>query len=94
MNIYEGAIIQLQVNGRTKTNPIKLQMDILSIEIVKYYAYLDHVINLGKTNQDTELKRRTQLTKTAFSVIHFKRKVCDTCIVPVYTYKLETKSLH
>lgn len=75
-----------------------------SIENVEHYVYLGHDIRLGKSNQDAEIKRRTQLAWAAFGKltyilknnsipINLKRKVYDTCILPVCTYGVETMSL-
>lgn len=72
-------------------------------ENVEHYIYLDHHIRLGKSNQEAEIKIRTQLPtnmgrfayilKNNSIPINLKRKVYDTCILPVSTYGLETMSL-
>ena len=90
-----------KIMSQEQTN-IKIQNHI--IENVEHYVYLGHDIRLGKLNQDAEIKRRTQLSWAAFGKlayvlknktipINLKRKVYDTCILPVCTYGLETMSL-
>lgn len=75
-----------------------------NIECVNEYIYLGHTIKLGKENQHAEINRRIRLTWAAFGKlghilknnmipINLKRKVYNTCVLPVQTYGLETISL-
>lgn len=68
------------------------------------YIYLGHEIHLGKPNQSAEVTRRIRLTWAAVgklkNVIHnkdipinLKRKVFNSCILPVMTYGMETMAL-
>lgn len=79
-------------------------VDNVIIQAVEEYNYLGHIIKLGKDNRESEIKRRVQLSWAAFGKmshilrdntipINLKRKVYDTCILPVSTYGLETVAL-
>jgi hypothetical protein len=74
------------------------------IENVKEYVYLGHKLVLGKENQSAELRRRIGLSWAAFGrlryifknkrlPINLKRKVFETCVLPVITYGVETMTL-
>lgn len=74
------------------------------LEVVEHYIYLGHSIKLGKENQTTEITRRIGLTWAAFGKLGFilknlampinlKRKVYESCILPVTTYGLETTAI-
>ena len=71
------------------------------VKNVKEYVYLDHPIKLGKA---AEINRRIGLTWAAFGMlrcilkdgtipINLKRKVYESCLLPVATYGLETMTL-
>lgn len=82
-----------------------LYIDDMKLENVEEYIYLGHTIRIGKENQTAEIIRRIRLTRMAFGnmkyiifkngdiPINLKRKVFDTCILPVATYGLETMAL-
>lgn len=83
---------------------LQVRIDNHSIEVVEEYVYLGHTIKLGKDNQTAEITRRIGLAWAAFGrlsyilremriPINLKRKVYDTCILPVVTYGLETATL-
>ena len=74
------------------------------MENVNEYVYLSHAIKLGKKKQKAEINRRIGLTWAAFGrlryilkdgtiPINLKRKVYESCILPVATYGLETMTL-
>lgn len=76
----------------------------VTIENVKEYVYLGHLIKLGKENQNAEVKRRIRMTWAASGKlssviknndipINLKSKVFNTCILPVLTYGMETMAL-
>lgn len=76
-------------------------MDGTALENVDEYLYLGHIIKLAKENQADEMKRRKGLTWTVFGrlshilknkeiPLNLKRKVFDTCILPVATWCFET----
>lgn len=81
-----------------------IYIDGTRLENVEEYIYLGHSIRVGKENQTAELKRRIRLTWIAFGKMNYifrnndipinlKRKVFDTCILPVATYGLETMAI-
>ena len=73
------------------------------IERVDTYVYLGHKLKLGRDNQTAEVKRRIGLGWAAFGRLSMifkskmnnslKRKVFDTCVLPVLTYGAETLTL-
>ena len=73
------------------------------IERVDSYVYLGHKLKLGLDNQTAEIKRRIGLAWAAFGRLSLifkskmsnslKRKVFDTCVLPVLTYGAETLTL-
>jgi hypothetical protein len=73
------------------------------IERVDSYVYLGHKLKLGLDNQTAEIKRRIGLAWAAFGKLRLifkskmnnslKRKVFDTCVLPVLTYGAETLTL-
>jgi hypothetical protein len=82
----------------------RVTIDNNDLEVVKEYTYLGHKIKIGKENQTAEISRRTSLSWAAFGKlghimkntdipISLKRKVYDTCVLPVTTYGLETMTL-
>ena len=81
-----------------------ITIDNTIIENVDHYIYLGHNIKLGKENQNAEIKRRIQLAWVAFGKLNYifkdkkvplylKRKVYDSCVLPVITYGLETTAI-
>lgn len=75
-----------------------------TLEVVDHYVYLGHNIKLEKENQAAEITRRVGLTWAAFGKLGFilrdrtmpinlKRKVFESCVLPVTTYGLETTEL-
>ena len=83
---------------------IDVTIDNQQIENVSQYVYLGHNITLGKENQRAEITRRIALAWAAFGKltyilknpevpINLKRKVYNSCILPVATYGLETMAL-
>lgn len=104
----ESAKIGLTMNlSKTKVmTPDNLQVHIgdQTVENVEEYVYLGHCIKLGKENQTAEIKRRVRLTWAAAGKlshvlrnrtipINLKRKVFNTCLLPVMTYGMETMTL-
>lgn len=100
--------IGLKMNlNKTKiitSSPQEVSIENTIIEKVEQYTYLGHTIKIGKENQTAEIKRRTQLTWAAFGKlsyilkdkdvsIYLKRKVYNSCILPVATYGLETMAI-
>lgn len=73
------------------------------IERVDSYVYLGHKLQLGLGNQTAEINRRIGLAWAAFGKLRLifkskmnnslKRKVFDTCVLPVLTYGAETLTL-
>lgn len=73
------------------------------IERVDHYVYLGHKLKLGLDNQTAEVKRRIGLGWAAFGKLKLifkskmnnslKRKVFDSCVLPVLTYGAETLTL-
>lgn len=73
------------------------------IERVDSYVYLGHKLKLGLDNQTAEIRRRIGLAWAAFGKLRLifkskmnnslKRKVFDTCVLPVLTYGAETLTL-
>lgn len=73
------------------------------IERVDSYIYLGHKLKLGLDNQTAEVKRRIGLGWAAFGKLRLifkskmnnslKRKVFDSCVLPVLTYGAETLTL-
>ena len=73
------------------------------IERVENYVYLGHKLKLGLGNQMAEVKRRIGLGWAAFGKLRMifkskmnnslKRKVFDSCVLPVLTYGAETLTL-
>src|SRR6202012_1936086 len=73
------------------------------IERVDSYIYLGHKLKLGLDNQTAEVKRRIGLGCAAFGKPRLifkskmnnslKRKVFDSCVLPVLTYGAETLKL-
>ncbi|XP_045465548.1 uncharacterized protein LOC123674648 [Harmonia axyridis] len=83
---------------------IKVEMDGNEIEKASEYVYLGHTITMGKQNQTAEITRRIRMTWVAVGKlrnvlrnpeipINLKRKVFNTCILPVLTYGVETMKL-
>lgn len=79
-------------------------IDHTQLEIVEEYVYLGHKIKLGRQNQTADLNRRTGLAWAAFSKMKhilknkdvplcLKKKVFNACILPVFTYGIETCTL-
>ena len=74
-----------------------------AIEKVESYIYLGHKLKLGLDNQTAEIRRRTGLAWAAFGKLRLifkskmnnslKRKVFDSCVLPVLTYGAETLTL-
>ena len=71
------------------------------VENVNEYVYLCHAIKLSKKNQTAEINRRISLTWAAFGrlryilkdgtiPINLKKKVYESCILPVATYGFKT----
>lgn len=96
MNISKTKIIS--------NNEEHILIDGIELENVEEYIYLGHTIKIGKENQSAEIRRRIRLTWAAFGKmkhilrngtipINLKRKVFDTCIMPVATYGLETMAM-
>lgn len=80
---------------------VAITIDQQQIENVSHYIYLGHNITLGKDNQRSEVARRVSLMWAAFGnlahilknpdiLINLKRKIFDSCILPVATYGMET----
>ena len=74
------------------------------VEHVNEYVYLGHAVKLSKKKQTAEINRRIGLTWSAFGMLRYilkdetipinlKRKVYESCILPVATYGLETMTL-
>lgn len=73
------------------------------IERVDNYIYLGHKLKLGLDNQTAEVKRRVGLGWAAFGKLRLifkskmnnslKRKVFDSCVLPVLTYGAEALTL-
>jgi endonuclease/exonuclease/phosphatase family metal-dependent hydrolase len=73
------------------------------IEVVENYKYLGHNLKLGLANQTAEVTRRIGLGWAAFGKLNYifkskmnnslKRKVFDSCVLPVLTYGAETLTL-
>ena len=73
------------------------------IERVDNYIYLGHKLKLGLDNQTAEIRRRIGLGWAAFGKLNLifkskmnnslKRKVFDSCVLPVLTYGAETLTL-
>src|ERR1700744_6356930 len=73
------------------------------IEVVESYIYLGHCMKLGLLNQTAEVRRRIGLGWAAFGTLRtifkskmnnsLKRKVFDSCVLPVLTYGAETLTL-
>lgn len=83
---------------------IRISIENHQIENVSEYIYLGHLIKLNKENQTKEITRRIGLTWAAFGKmgyilknskipINLKRKVYDTCVLPIATYGLETMAI-
>lgn len=95
MNLNKTAVMS------NDSSPIVIEGNI--INNVDQYIYLGHTIALGKPNQTAEINRRVRLSWAAFGKlsyvlkskipINLKRKVFDTCILPVMTYGAETLTL-
>lgn len=100
--------IGLQMNlQKTKVlshENISITVDGVSLEKVDEYIYLGHKIKLGRENQNEEISRRIGLSWAAFGnlkyifddkkiPINLKRKVFNSCVLPVTTYGIETKPL-
>lgn len=74
-----------------------------AIELVESYKYLGHTIKLGLGNQTAEVTRRIGLGWAAFGKLCYvfksklnnslKRKVFESCVLPVLTYGAETLTL-
>lgn len=101
-------IIGLKMNmNKTKImsqEHVQLSLEGHEIENVNEYIYLGHTVKLGKENQNAEIKRRIRLSWAAFGKLQYifknedipinlKRRVYNTCILPVTSYGLETMSL-
>lgn len=82
----------------------QIYIDGTKLENVEEYIYLGHVIKIGKENQTAEIKRRIKLAWAGFGKMNYifrnssipinlKRKVFDTCILPIATYGLETMAM-
>jgi Reverse transcriptase (RNA-dependent DNA polymerase) len=94
-------IQKTKIMSQENTEPT---IDNQQIENVSHYIYLGHNITLGKENQWAEVTRRIALTWAAFGKlthilknpdipINLKRKVYNSCILPVTTYGMETMTL-
>ena len=80
---------------------IKIQNE--EIEYVTSYKYLGHTLKLGLDNQTAEIKRRVGLGWAAFGRLNYifkskmnnslKRKVFESCVLPVLTYGAETLTI-
>lgn len=81
-----------------------IYIDGTQLENVEEYIYLGHAIKIGKENQTAEIKRRIRLAWVGFGKMNYifrncsipinlKRKVFDTCILPIATYGLETMAM-
>jgi hypothetical protein len=75
------------------------------LEKVSHYIYLGHTMKLGRENQCAEVRRRIQLSWAAFGKLRhvmknpsvpvcLKKKVFESCILPVMTYGMETVTLN
>lgn len=93
MNLTKTKIMSLE--------QIQIQIENQTIENVTEYIYLGHKIQRGKENQAAEIPRRVGLSWAAFGKLGFilrsrdtpinlKRKVFESCVLPVLTYGLET----
>ncbi|XP_073960723.1 uncharacterized protein [Choristoneura fumiferana] len=76
----------------------------LPFEVVSSYVYLGHRITLGSEDQVAEIERRIAQAWAAFgankSVLqsrkirqHLKTKIFNQCVLPVFTYGMETTTL-
>ncbi|KAM0735271.1 LINE-1 retrotransposable element ORF2 protein [Formica fusca] len=99
-----GLKMNLQKTKIMSPKNMVVTIDNHTLEIVEEYVYLEHNIKLGKENQTAEITRRIGSTWAAFGKLSYilrnprvptnlKRKVNDTCILPVTTYGLETATL-
>ena len=99
-----GLKMNLQKTKIMSPKNMVVTIDNHTLEIVEEYVYLEHNIKLGKENQTAEITRRIGLTWAAFGKLSYilrnprvptnlKRKLHDTCILPVTTYGLETATL-
>lgn len=86
------------------SNNDPITIDNERLETVEEYVYLGHAVKLGKENQTREIRRRIGAAWAAFGKlkhilknndipINLKRKVYETCILPVQTYGLETMTI-
>lgn len=99
-----GLTMNIRKTKIMSTDNIDVIIENQPIEVVNEYNYLGHIIKLGKENQTAEINRRTGLAWAAFSrmayilknhdvPISLKRKIYNTCILPVATYGLETVTM-
>lgn len=103
----ESSRIGLKMNvGKTKimTNiPDSRRCD-MPVEVVDDYVYLGHKISLGYKNQTAEIDRIIAQAWSAFGANkailrskkipqHLKTRVFDQCVLPVFTYGMETATL-
>lgn len=90
--------IELKINlNKTKIMSNEdIRVEVEGIDVVDEYVYLGHTIRLGKQNQISEISQKIRLSWAAFGKlghilnsqsipINLKRKVYDTCILPVIT---------
>jgi hypothetical protein len=100
-----GLEMNLQKTKVLSSETINIVVNGERIEQVQEYVYLGHKIKLGRENLEAEVSRRISLSWAAFGKlkdtlcskkipINLKRKVYDSCILPVSTYGLETKALN
>lgn len=96
--------MNLQKTKIMSSEPLSVIIEGTIIEQVSQYTYLGHNIKLGRENQGAEILRRKQLSWAAFGKlghilanksipINLKRKVYDSCVLPVTTYGLETTAI-
>lgn len=99
-----GLKMNLQKTKIMSTSNMRVIIENHTLELVEEYIYLGHSIKIGKSNQTAEITRRIGLSWAAFGKLSYilrqpkipvnlKRKVYDTCILPVATYGLETVTL-
>lgn len=96
-----GLEMNLQKTQIMSPNNIQVTMDNQTLQVVEEYVYLGHNIRLGKNNQTNEINKRIGKTWAAFAKlgyilkepkvpINLKRKVFNSCVIPVAIYGLET----
>lgn len=99
-----GLKMNLQKTKIMSLNDIRVVINNHTIERVEEYIHLGHTIKIEKDNQSAEITRRIGLTWAAMGrlnhilrdpkiPINLKKKVHNTCVLPVTTYGLETVTL-